>query len=428
MDLTKLNRIIEMVSGLAVCTLFTVAAANGQDKGAALVSPPAQSSVWTPCATLAVRESLDDNVFLQSVTTNANHSSFLTTVLPAVGIAFKPADAFNASLNYSPEINLYHSASSEDFTMHRVVLGLNGTVSQTKWELSDNFVAIDGSDIGPSFFGPGGAPAGGGPQIRDRREALVERGQLRVTETLGAWFIRPVISGYYHDFETLQKAAPGYQNYANRSDLNGGADVAHTLGQDVWLFAGYRYGEQTQAKVLDYPERYNSTYNRALTGIEGKPWNWLNLALSVGPEFRRYAGSVPASFDRNETYPYVDSTATLLPTKADTITLSAKRFEQPGFSGRSTYVDATYEMSWRHKFGDKLTIGLGLRAYNTDFLVPVIRNDWILTPSIVASYAFNHHFSGELSYLYDDAYSLVLNTQGREYTRNLMALGLKYSL
>ena len=84
-------------------------------------------------------------------------------------------------------------------------------------------------------------------------------------------------------------------------------------------------------------------------------------------------------------------------------------------------------MTWRHKLGPKLTVGAGLRAYNTDFLKPVVRNDWIVTPSVVASYAVNRHLSGEISYLYDDAFSLVPNTSGREYTRNAVAVGVKYS-
>lgn len=427
MKLTRLNQAQRWAWYLALGSSFTLSQAGGQERVSALVAPTAQPSIWTPCAALAVRESWDDNVFLQSVTSNANHSSFLTTVLPGVGIAFKPVEAFNATLNYAPEINLYHSASSEDFTLHRVVLGLNGTVSKTKWELSDNFVAIDGSDLGPSYFGPGGAPAGGGPQIRDRRAALLERGQVRVTQTLAEWFVRPAVGGYFQDFETLRRTTPGYQNFADRTDWNGGADVGRMVLDKTWVVLGYRYGEQTQAKLFNYPEHYDSAYHRLLTGVEGQPWAWLNVAVSVGPEFRRYASSVPAGFNRNELYPYLDATVSVLPSKADVITVSGKRFEQPGFAGRSTYVDATYELTWRHKFGNKLNVGLGLRAYNTDFLIPTMRNDWIVTPNLVVSYAFNRHLSAEVSYLYDDAFSLVPNTQGREYRRDLAALGAKYS-
>ena len=135
----------------------------------------------------------------------------------------------------------------------------------------------------------------------------------------------------------------------------------------------------------------------------------------------------PGFEDRNVVCPFVDSAVTASLTKSDTFSLSAKVFEQPGFSGRSTYVDSTYEATWRHKFGEKLTLGAGLRAYNTDFRKPVERNDWIVTPNIVASYAFNRHLNSEVSYLYDDAFSLVTNTQGREYTRSMASLGVKYT-
>ena len=396
------------------------------------LSVPAQPpEPWLPSASLGLKEAFDENVFLQSVTTNAFRHSAVTTVLPSVGIGYQPSDSFRASLNYAAEAGFFHSDPGEDFILHRAVLSLQGAARQTQWEVSENFVAIDGSDLGPSFFGPGGPPAGGGPQIRDRRAALVERGQVRVTQSLGSWFVRPVVSGYYHDFETVQQLSPGYQNYVDRSDWNAGADFGRQLAGDQGprVMLGYRYGQETQAKLLDFPEHYDNQYQRALVGLEGNLGNWSSLSISVGPEFRRYAGSVAPGFgDRDLIYPYVDATISLLPSASDVLTLSAKSFQQPGFSGRSAYLDSTYEAVWRHKLGAKLTLGLGLRAYNTDFLKPVDRNDWIVTPSVVAAYAFHRRFGVEVSYLFDDAFSLVPNTQGREYTRQLATLGLKYSL
>jgi hypothetical protein len=424
-----LNTIIRPLAALPVFgCLLAATAASAQEKTAALAAPAGGQSPWTPSAALALKESFDDNVYLQSVGSHAFQHSFVTAVLPTAGLAYRPADTFNANLNYAPEINYFHSAHSEDFTLHRVLMGLDGTAGKTRWEVSENFVAIDGSNLSPSYFGPGGAPAAGGPQIRDRRDALVQRGQFRLTQTLEQWFVRPVISGYFHDFQTAQRTTAGYENFVDRSDWNAGADVGRTVGENVRLALGYRYGEQTQDKLFDHPEQYNNTYHRVLAGVEGQPWPWLTLAISVGPEFRRYASSVAEGFDRNETYPYADSTLTIMPTKADAVALSVKSFEQPGFCGRSTYVDSTYELNWRHKLGGKLTVGVGLRAYNTDFLKPTERNDWIVSPSLLAAYAFNRHFSGEVSYLFDDAFSLMPNTQGREYTRNLVALGLKYAL
>jgi hypothetical protein len=415
--------------GAVMLGLFAASPTHPLPAQAASIGDPALTvSPWKPSATVGLKETFDDNVLLQNVTTNAFRSSPVTTVLPSVSVSYQPADSFHASLSYAAEINFFHSFSTEDFTLHRVLLGLDGTVNKTKWELSENFVAIDGSDIGPSFFGPGGAPAAGAPQIRDRHAAMVERGQIRVTQSFAPWFVRPVLTGYYHDFETVQRTTPGYQNYVDRSEWNAGADLGRAITENFSFLAGYRYGQQAQARLLEFPEHYDSAYQRALFGLEGKPWPWLSLNVSAGPEFRRYGNGVAAGFvQKNETYPFVEAALNLLPTTRDTLMLSAKSFEQPGFSGRSAYLDSTYEMTWRHKLGQKLTVGAGLRAYNTDFLKPVVRNDWIVTPSVVASYAVNRHLSGEISYLYDDAFSLVPNTSGREYTRNAVAVGAKYS-
>jgi hypothetical protein len=407
--------------------LFSASLASAAETASITKAPsPAASNPWNTSASLAFKESFDNNVFLQSVTSNANHQSFVSTLIPAVGVAFKPSALFDASLNYAPEINFFHSASSEDFTLHRAVAALKGKAGTTAWDLTESFIAIDGSDLGPSYFGRGGAPAGGGPQIRDRRDALIERGQFRLTETLGNWFLRPVVSGYLHDFRTIQKTTAGYQNFVDRNDLNGGLDLGFGVANQTWLTAGYRYGVQNQAKLFSFPEQYDSAYHRLLVGLEGAPFPWLKLSLSAGPEFRQYADTVPATFDRSQLYAYADCSATLTPGKADTLTLTVKSFEQPGFAGRSTYIDSTYDATWRHKVGDKLVLGLGLRAYNTDFIKPVLRNDWIITPSAVASYSFNPRLNAEVSYLFDDAESLISNTPGREYTHHLVALGLRY--
>ena len=154
----------------------------------------------------------------------------------------------------------------------------------------------------------------------------------------------------------------------------------------------------------------------------------MGFSLCAGPEFRHYGSSVARGFiNLDEVIPFVDSTMKFLIGTRDTATISAKVFEQPGFSGRSAYVDSTYETTWRHKFTQRLTIGAGLRAYNTDFLKPTARNDWIITPSVVGSYTFNRHLVVEASWLFDHAFSLVPNTDGREYTRNAVSLGAKYS-
>jgi len=425
------NSRLRKISQILCSGILTWAAASSLYGTESVPATPgtASSSSWSASASIAVKETFDENVYLQNVTSNAFRHSFVTTVLPSVSISYKPADVFHATLSYSPDVTFFHSEPGEDFSAHRVQLSLGGSSPKTEWELNENFLAIDGNELGPSFYGPGGAPAAGGPQIRDRRAAMVDRGQVRLTQHFGSWFLRPVLSGYYQGFQTIHRITPGYQNYVDRSDWNAGGDFGKEISQSTRLSLGYRYGQQTQARLLDFPEHYDNDYDRVLFGFDAEPAPWLELSICAGPEFRHYGTFVSRGFDdRDELIPFVDSTLRFLISARDMGTISAKVFQQPGFSGRSAYMDSTYETTWRHKFSQKFTIGAGLRAYNTDFLKPTARNDWIITPSLIASYTLNRHLGIEAYWLYDDDFSLIANTQGRDYSRNAISIGAKFSL
>jgi hypothetical protein len=425
----KMKSMKNLPSSSAVIGLLSVLTASGAEPSPIMttVSP----SPWSPSASFALKESYDDNVFLQGVGPNANRGSFVTTAIPSIGIGYKASPAFGATISYTPEINYFTSDTGEDSVSHRAGVKLGGTVESTVWEVAENFTAIEGSDLGPTYLQPGGAPAGGGPAVRDRRDALIERGLARVKQSFGDWFVRPVVEGYLHDFETQHKTTAGYQNFVNRTDLNGGVDAGWTGIKDTALFAGYRYGVQTEDQLFPNINAtyYNNHYNRFLVGVEGNPWDWIKLTASLGPEIRQYDGIVAAGFDRNQVYCYIDTTATITVTKKDTVTLLAKSFEQPGFSGRSAYLDTTLDLAWRHKLTDKLTVGAGVHGYNTDIINPsAVRNDWILTSSGVVSYAFTKQLSTELSYLYDSAMNEeAAYYPGREYSRQCVSLGVKYS-
>lgn len=398
--------------------------AHAQQNSPPASSPP-KASAWTPAASLSVKEVYDGNVFMQSVTPLANQSSFVTVLTPSVGTQWKPAPAFTLSANYSPEIAFYHAESSEDYVAHRGALNLGGKFKDTSWELPNTFTWIDGSDQGLIFTGPGGAPALGGVPMRDRRDAFVYRGGFKLQHSIGKWFIRPVASAYVHDFKTEQLATRGYQNYADRNDVNGGLDVGYQVMKETHVVLGYRHGSQDQEIVLAGPLQYDNSYDRVLLGVEGKPAAWLKLAVFLGPDFRSFGPDVPPGFDRHRTKVFLDATATITPGSADTITLTAKRFEQPGYGGNSVYEDVTYEIGWRHSFSDKLSAGVSVRALNWNFEAPVIRNEWWYGVNVSVAYRFSKHVSAEASYAYDQVESRVPDTEGREASRHLASLGVK---
>jgi len=402
----------------------------------------------------AVKETYDDNVYIEDTKPNptyvadaaaaglhavpADKSSFVTTLLPRFTTSYKPRPEFNVTAAYAPEIALYTSAEDEDYIAHRGTLNFGGKCEDVTWELLNSATFIEGSTVGPTFARNQDIPAIGGIPLRDRREQFVFRNSFRVTLPFGKWFIRPVATSYYHDFMTGQRSSVTseycYENYVDRQDANGGVDIGYDVGKKTFVVLGYRYGQQDQGELLGVNSPYNSKYHRILAGVEGSPVKWLKLNVQLGPEFRRFDPGTPAGFNRSEALCYADASATVIPTKADTVSIRWTRFEQPAFSSQSVYEDIKYDLAWRHKFCDQFTAGAGFTLYVGDWQTPVNRDDWIYTPSATASYTFNKHLSAEAAWSCDLVQSKVSTSapgatyaDGRELTRNLVSLAVKYA-
>ncbi|MCC6231035.1 MAG: outer membrane beta-barrel protein, partial [Verrucomicrobiales bacterium] len=67
------------------------------------------------------------------------------------------------------------------------------------------------------------------------------------------------------------------------------------------------------------------------------------------------------------------------------------------------------------------------RAYNTDFSYPTMRDDWVLSVSGTVAWTFNKHIQAEASITYEDGESRVPNTWARDYTRDVVAIGVRYT-
>ncbi|MBX3746078.1 MAG: hypothetical protein KF833_12300 [Verrucomicrobiae bacterium] len=416
------GRILALVPCLA-----RLMATAGLSAGAPQEPGQARAS-WSPSVALAVKEEYDDNLFAQDVTPLGGLSSFVTTLIPSVGMSYRSGKEVSVSLDYAPELAFFHSHPSEDHVLHRV--GLNGAVASGAgmWELRQSLVAIDGSRIGPTYTGEGGAPAAGGPRVRDRRDATVYRGSLRVTHETSPLLVRPGVAAYVHDFGTEHRATPGYQNFVDRADVHGGVDLGTKVADGLCAWVGYRYGFQDQAGLLSYPEEYDSTYHRVLFQVEGSPVRWARVAVAIGPEFRRFGDRVPASFgDRDVRNLFIDASGTLTLGPSDTATVSVKRFQQPGFAGRSVYDDTTYELRWKHTFSERWDVVMGGRAYNTDFAYPAVRDDWIFSVSAAVSHTINSQFNAEISFTHEVGESRIPDTRARDYHRNVAAVGLRYT-
>jgi hypothetical protein len=426
--------------------------------GVAVVGGVVSAQGWTLAsnltlkADLTLKETYDDNVYILDakpdpaitppVTDAAirapKKESFVTAFTPGLTLNYAPCPAFAATVSYAPEFAWYHSAHSEDYVAHRGAINFSGKIDKVTYEWLNSVTWIDGSHLGPVTLRPGDCAAIGGIPLRDRRDGAAFRDSLKVTIPTGKWFFRPVVSSYVHDFQTEQRASATpnqyiYDNFIDRWDVNGGLDLGYEAFAKTKLGVGYRYGHQEQGKRLGVASLYSSDYQRFLVGIEGTPAPWLKLAVLAGPDVRDWCSDTPAGFDRDELLYWVDGTVTLLPTKADTVTFRATRYEQPAFTSQSVYEDIKYDLAWRHKFSGRFIAGAGFTFYIGDWQSPVDREDWILTPSVMASYAFNAHLIGEAAWSYDSAESQVHNNprapyaEGREFTRNLVSFGLKYT-
>jgi hypothetical protein len=399
---------------------------------------PAAGSDWTFNADVALKETFDSNVYLQDATPNPaitdaaqpNQHSMVTSVTPKAGFTFKPCSGFNVAGHYTPEIVEYHDEASESHVAHRLALLFNGVVGKVTWQMQNSFTYIDGSDEGLTFGAPGGAPAIGGIPLRDRREALIYRNSFGAFHNHGNWFFRPAASSYIHDFRTEQRDPaqfPFYQNYVDRNDFNLGLDVGYKAGKDGYAFIAYRCGWQHENQLPPGSFDYSNDYQRLLLGYEGKITGWLKLNLFIGPDWRNFNHSTPPGFDQDMVKLYVDGSAAFTLSKVDTVLLTVKKFVQPAFGTPSAYEDITYEIAWRHRWNEKFSAMAGFKIYGGDWEPPVLREDWIYTPSASLSYAHNKHLSAELAYSYDWVDSQVPNTPGREFTRHLVSAGVRYA-
>jgi len=404
-------------------------------------SAPRANTNLTFNADVAARVGFDSNVYLQDKDPNLAlvpqavlpfQQSFFFGVTPKVGLDYKPCPEFNASLSYAPDVVFYTDESSENHVSHRGVLNLKGRIKDVPWEFPNTFTYVQGSDEG-LYFGAStvppkldGAPSIGGIPIRDRRQQFVYRGKVLATWSVEKWFFRPVVCAYYHDFQTEQRSDPGYENYIDRRELCLGGDVGYTVAANTRVFAGFRFGYEIQGQLLNSPYHYDTEYYRPVFGIEGQPASWLKANFSIGPDIHHTIEDTPPGFDPNYTTLWVDGVVTLLPTARDTIVLTWRQNTQPAFASTSVYDDIVYEIGGRHTFNDHWWAGAGFKAYRGDWFAPVERDDWIYTPSARVGYKYDDHLTAELTYSYDWTYSAIPNTEGRDYTRQLVWLSVQY--
>lgn len=382
---------------------------------------------WTKAFSLRIEEGYDSNVYLQDETSLGNQDSFITVIQPKVDLGWL-STPLNFNLTYAPKVSIFGSERTENNVAHALGLNFKGHITDSlSYEFLNSLNYINGSRTALTYRGEGGAPAFGAYTVRDRREAAWMKQSAKLTWNLGPVFLRPVYDGYMHDFKTIQKQEPGYQNYVDRFQFNGGLDVGYKILKETYFVTGYRYGIMKQDRIFDSPLKYNNTFHRALFGLEGKPLSWIKICALAGPSFHHFNDSVPEAFGRNHIRVYADATVTLTPTASDSFILATTRFEGLSHGGKGSYQDIVYRAGYVRKLTEALDLKADFKLYRGEWEATANRKDNIYTPSLGLVYKVNKYLTCDCLYSYEWSQSDVPNSGGREYNHHLASIGATVS-
>lgn len=436
----------------ALCAPMLIPAGQAADKAPAAGANTITKPAWLSEMSLSIKESYDNNVYgigvdqkfmPAGVSTLKNLDSWVTTVSPKVGLTFiplLPKDTVFQTLSagYAPEFVTFHNQSSENFNAHRFPVAVKAKSGNFSANLENAFSYIDGGKYGVSY--PNSLNSSYSTAFsRERREQLQDKGKISFRYDQEKWFARPTASTAFYDLQTVKRATTtveGYQNYADRYDVNGGLDLGYKLNPDLALVAGYRYGHQYQeqywfdAANLSSP----SDYQRALVGVEGKIFSWLKMEVLGGPDFRNYEDNspthtTPVSNPHMTTY-YTEGTATAEITPRDVLAFQCKLYQWVSSTGKNPYFESTYELSYRRKITSQLSgdfrLRMGSSDYTTANTASGLRDDRMFTLGAGLKYAFTSHLSADLAYMFDmgrNAQDYVVNPETRDIDHHVISFG-----
>jgi hypothetical protein len=419
---------------------------------------PLQKPAWLTDLSVGVRQSYDDNVFLAgadskylppaytvppgSAVALRDISSWVTTVSPKVAVNLAPLlgaqNLESLSFSYAPDFAEYYDTPSEDNSAHRFGTAIKARAESFSLAVENNFTCVDGDSIAPTY--PGALlSAIGIAAPRERREQIQDHATVALRYDGDSWFIRPTASLLYYDMMTELIDVPGYQDYCDRYDVNGGADFGYKLSPQTAVTLGYRYGYQYQEQFSFSPYSSPSDYQRLLVGFEGKPWKWLEVKFLAGPDFRDYPGDTPTHStpvaDKTPVKYYGEASVTAKLSSKDALTFRSKQFQWVSSLGKVPYYDSLFDLAYRRAVTTRLNVDLGGRVWSADYnsgdLPTCTRDDWQYSVLAGVTYTFSTHLSANLAYELDlgrNGQDDIANPQAREYNRNLVSLNVLLKL
>ena len=433
--------------------------------GTLLASAPAaepaaapQKPAWLTDCSFSLKESYDNNVFVSDVNpqlfpgsyaapaggvvAKPDVDSWVTTVSPRLGVNLAPLlgdgkTLTTLSLVYVPDYTTYHSQPSESCNIHRWLTSVKAASDEVSVGVDNTLTFVDGSEFGPLY--PGGLySAFYSSAVRERREQLQDKAGVSLQFSREHWFARATASLLYYDLMTWEfnpvGDLTGYQNYCDRSDVNGGMDLGWKLDPSFALTLGYRYGHQYQEQYSFSVNSACNDYHRVLAGFEGKPLKWLEVKVQAGPDFRSYPGDTATTVtpvnDHSPVKFYGEESLIATLSAADKLSLKGKQWQWVSSTGKVPVYDASGELNYHHQFCKPLGMDLGGRVWLWDYssgnLSTCLRNDLQYTVTAGLTYAFNAHVSVIATWVMDlgrNAEDNIINPQAREFDRQVISLG-----
>jgi opacity protein-like surface antigen len=449
----------QLVLTVSLSGILTVCAATVQAQE--LFTKPA----WLQELSLGVKESYDDNIFGVSGVGLQPKSSWISAVSPKIAFNFAPLlgsqSAFQSlSLSYAPDLVRFHEAPTENYDAHKIGAGIRGTAGDFSFSLDDAFLYNDGSKIAPTYALNQTGAAGeldkyrnvfATAMPRERRNQVQERETAALQYDWDRAFIRGTDSLLDYNLDTAWHNSTkvpyiGYQNYVDRSDVNGGLDLGYKVATNVAVTLGYRYGSQFQQQFptsITTDSHYSSsTYQRVLLGVEGKPFDWLDVKLDGGPDFRDYNSHAPVT-DFHPTKYYGEAAVKAMIATNQSLTFNYKQWTWVFAAGEVPEFDSSYALNYHWNVTGQLGFDLGARIQEADFTggndtagtAPSDRADRLYTLSSGVTYAITPRITASLNYTYDAGNNEMSNenlpaaarqTDYRNFSHNLVSLGLLY--
>ncbi|MDX6766980.1 MAG: hypothetical protein SFU85_09325 [Candidatus Methylacidiphilales bacterium] len=401
---------------------------------AATTPPPGSGKIHQPVLLLveaSAKEIYDDNIYTYAYGRQADRSSWITQGQLTLGLKCDADQAGTWTPSYTWEGLAFLNASEESHQKHTGRLEFAGKQEDWSWQgdLSQSYT--DGSTISPTWTGPGGAPAVGAPEVRNRRRNFMLDHNAQITWKPGAWWVRGLYRGQWHDFMTDYSPTPGYQNYDDRNDFSLGLDFGRQLAGDWDAYVGGRLGQEDQGQMPHTPIEFDNQYFRWVVGTLGHPLPWLNIDAEAGPDFRFFTRDLPKGEPDERTEIYYRGQVGIQITSQDLLSLSGKQYLFPSSAGCGMMREGLWDAEFRHTFtggesGELVcSASLGFRVNEDDFF-PAKRRDRVYTPRLEWKTAWKQVWNLRATYEYSWSESEVVNTPSREFERSRISVAASW--